>query len=149
MEIEKVELLGPLLIKPKIFKDNRGFFKESYNKKVYEKVGLSEFVQDNHSFSCKNTLRGMHFQKSPGQDKLVYAVYGKILDVIVDIRKDSKTFKKWCSFVLDDKLGHQLYVPRGFAHGFCILSKTAHVVYKVSNYYIKEEEKKFSNKIKK
>jgi dTDP-4-dehydrorhamnose 3,5-epimerase len=136
MELLDLDIIGLKLIKPKVFRDKRGFFTESYNKDIYYKSGIEvDFVQDNHSFSCKNTIRGMHFQKKPGQAKLVSVCFGEIFDVAVDIRKDSKTFGKWKGVILDDEKCHQLYIPAGFAHGFCVLSSHAHVTYKVSSYF--------------
>lgn len=120
------------------------FFKETYKKSLYEEVGiLCDFVQDNHSFSKQNTLRGMHFQQTPGQAKLVSVISGTIFDVIVDIRKDSPSFGKWEGIYLDGEKGEQLFIPIGFAHGFCVVSDSAHVVYKVSHPYDPAEEKTF------
>ena len=144
MEIVELSLKGLKLIKPRILKDKRGYFTESYNKSRYIEKGIdSIFVQDNHSFSYKNTIRGMHFQKKPGQAKLVSAFYGKIWDVAVDIRKNSPTFGKWEGVILDDENAYQLFIPVGFAHGFCILSNSAHVIYKMSNYYDEKKEMGF------
>ena len=124
MEIMDLPLEGLKLIKPKIFKDERGFFLEQYRRCIFREGGINcDFVQDNHSFSAKNTLRGMHFQTSPGQAKLISVVNGKILDVVVDIRPSSKTYKKWYSITIDDINYCQLFVPVGFAHGYCILSE--------------------------
>ena len=136
MEFIKGRLDGLILIKPKIFKDNRGFFTETYKKNIFEKNNITcEFVQDNHSFSKKNVIRGMHFQKGVGQDKLVRSVKGRIFDVAVDIRKKSKTFGQWEGVLLDDTNCYQLFIPKGFAHGFCVISEDAHVCYKVSDYF--------------
>lgn len=141
MEIATLSLKGPRLIKPKIFQDNRGFFLESFSPAIEKEIG--SFIQDNHSFSKKGTIRGMHFQSSPGQAKLVRVASGKILDVVVDIRKESPTFGKWEGVVLDGENHEQLFVPIGFAHGFCVLSDEAHVLYKVSSPYNPETEKGF------
>jgi len=144
MEIIDLPLAGLKLVKPKIFRDERGFFLESYKKGVPVDV---EFVQDNHSRSTRNTVRGLHFQrasqKGPGQAKLVRVVTGKIFDVAVDIRRDSPTFGKWHAEVLDEHSQHQLYIPVGFAHGFAVLSETADVLYKVSSLYDAETESGF------
>jgi dTDP-4-dehydrorhamnose 3,5-epimerase len=121
---------------PRIFQDGRGFFFESYRQPVYAEQGIEcSFPQDNFSFSDLNTVRGLHYQSEPGQAKLVSCIQGEIWDVVVDIRPESPTFKKWQAFRLDDRLRQQLYIPVGFAHGFCVLSETALVHYKVSHIY--------------
>ena len=125
------------LLKPRIFCDERGYFFENFR---VTNVNIS-FVQENISFSYKNTLRGLHFQRSPGQDKLVQCLFGKIFDVVVDIRPDSSTFGQWKAFELDGVFHSQLLIPVGFAHGFCVLSETALVQYKVSSFYDPKEEK--------
>jgi dTDP-4-dehydrorhamnose 3,5-epimerase len=141
MEILDLPLAGLKLVKPRVFNDDRGFFLESYRKDALAKGGIDvEFVQDNHSRSSEGTLRGLHFQRAsssgPGQAKLVRVVRGKIFDVAVDIRPDSSTFGKWHAEVLDAHAHHQLFVPTGFAHGFCVLSEEgADVLYKVSSFY--------------
>lgn len=136
MEIVDLRLKGLKLIKPKIFKDSRGFFLESYNQTLYQRNGITPiFVQDNHSFSQKDTIRGMHFQSKPGQAKLLRVSHGEIFDVAVDIRPDSPTFGQWEGVILNDQNHYQLFVPIGFAHGFCVLSPDAHVMYKVSSPY--------------
>jgi dTDP-4-dehydrorhamnose 3,5-epimerase len=125
---------GPVLIEPVVHGDARGFFTETYRRGVFADLGvLDEFVQDNHSRSRRGVLRGMHFQ--PGQAKLVRCARGAILDVVVDIRPGSRSFGHWEGFALDDESQQQLYVPDGFAHGFCVTSELADVVYKVSTYY--------------
>jgi dTDP-4-dehydrorhamnose 3,5-epimerase len=125
---------GPVLIEPVVHGDARGFFQETYRKAVFAELGVhDEFVQDNHSRSSLGVLRGMHFQ--PGQAKLVRCARGAIVDVVVDIRPGSPAFGSWEAFPLDDETHHQLYVPDGFAHGFCVTSEVADVVYKVSTYY--------------
>ena len=137
MEVVELSLKGLKLIKPKVFKDSRGFFLESYNEATYQEAGIdASFVQDNHSFSQKNTVRGMHFQTIPGQAKLLRVSQGEIFDVAVDIRPDSPTFGKWEGVILNSTNHHQLFVPIGFAHGFCVLSEEAHVMYKVSSLYL-------------
>ena len=135
LEMTELKIAGLKLIKPRIFRDERGYFLESFRQDFYQALGLPAFIQDNHAFSSKNTLRGMHFQKDIGQDKLVSVVKGEIFDVVVDIRKESNTFGKWAGFILDDIKCHQLFIPKGFAHGFCVISEDAHVCYKVSNYF--------------
>jgi dTDP-4-dehydrorhamnose 3,5-epimerase len=130
----ETRLEGPILIEPVVHGDARGFFCETYRRSALAELGvLDEFVQDNHSRSSRGVLRGMHFQ--PGQAKLVRCARGAILDVVVDIRPESPSFGRWESFPLDEDTHHQLYVPDGFAHGFCVTSELADVVYKVSTYY--------------
>lgn len=144
MHVIELPLPGVLLLSPKIFRDDRGFFRETFRKSVYETWGVgAEFVQDNHSYSTQGVLRGMHFQRTPGQAKLVTVVSGKIYDVVVDMRKHSPTFGKWEGVYLSDLLGEQLYIPEGYAHGFCVMSDEAHVIYKVSSFYDPLEEKSF------
>jgi dTDP-4-dehydrorhamnose 3,5-epimerase len=127
-------LEGPVLIQPAVHGDSRGFFQETYRRGAFGELGIhDEFVQDNHSRSRLGVLRGMHFQ--PGQAKLVRCSRGAILDVIVDIRPGSPSFGSWEGVQLDDEEHLQLYVPDGFAHGFCVVSEVADVVYKVSTYY--------------
>jgi dTDP-4-dehydrorhamnose 3,5-epimerase len=130
----ETRLEGPVLIEPVPHGDARGFFAETYRKGLFAELGVGdEFVQDNHSRSRRGVLRGMHFQ--PGQAKLVRCARGAIVDVIADIRPGSPSFGSWEAFPLDDEAHHQLYVPDGFAHGFCVTSEVADVVYKVSTYY--------------
>ena len=145
MKVTNLRLQGLKLIQPALFQDERGFFKESYHASRYSQLGIiSSFVQDNHSFSKKNVIRGMHFQSTPGQNKLVWVTQGKIFDVAVDLRKDSPTFGHWEGVYLDDQSQEQLFVPKGFAHGFCVLSdEGAHVNYKVSALYDSSTEKTF------
>lgn len=144
MKVIDLSLMGAKLIVPKVFHDERGFFRETYRKPLYEQVGIDvPFVQDNHSFSKGGTLRGMHFQTFPGQAKLVSVMVGKIYDVFVDIRPESPTFGKWEGIELDDVSGQQLFIPVGFAHGFYVMSESAHVTYKVSAIYNPETEKSF------
>jgi len=136
METIELPLSGAKLIKPRLFGDARGFFFESYSEARYRDAGISEtWVQDNHSSSVKDTLRGLHYQSTPGQAKLVRVTRGRIFDAIVDIRHGSPTFGKWYGEVLDAEQHCQLYVPIGFAHGFCVLSDIAEVQYKVSSPY--------------
>ena len=132
---------GALLIKPKVFGDHRGFFMESYRRNDYMDLGIEEeMVQDNHSRSSRGIVRGMHFQVGRGAAKLVRCGRGHIVDVIVDIRRGSPTFGKWEAFHLTDDDMHTLYVPVGFAHGFCVLSEVADVIYKQDKYYVPETE---------
>jgi len=134
MEVLPTRLEGPILLQPKIFRDPRGFFLETYRRSAFADVGIEdEFVQDNHSRSARGIVRGMHFQ--PGMAKLVRCLRGEIVDVLVDIRKGSPAFGQWEAFTLNDENLHQLYCPDGFAHGFCVTSEVADVVYKCSTYY--------------
>jgi len=129
---EKLEPAGLLLVKPSVFKDERGFFLETYKAGDFERAGIKEnFVQDNHSGSSKGVLRGLHYQKRPAvQGKLVRCTLGSILDVAVDIRKDSPGFGKWSAVELSAANAHMLYLPPGFAHGFLVLSDRAEIMYK-------------------
>ena len=135
------EFEGPLLIKPNIFEDKRGFFYESWNRSQFDKIVNEKiiFLQDNHSLSTKGVLRGLHYQLPPSpQAKLVRCTNGSIYDVIVDIRKESKTFGKWAGVNLNDNNKNILWIPNGFAHGFLTLSDYAELLYKVTNYWDKE-----------
>ncbi|MBN3581668.1 dTDP-4-dehydrorhamnose 3,5-epimerase [Algoriphagus aestuarii] len=140
-EIQKTPLSGVLEIFPKVFKDQRGYFFESFRGDWLEKEGVHEtWVQDNQSYSQKGTVRGLHFQREPhAQAKLVRVVQGKVLDVVVDLRKGSETFGKHFSTILDSERNNLLYVPAGFGHGFSVL-EDAIFVYKCTNYYNKESE---------
>lgn len=143
MKIIKTKLNGVLIIEPDVFGDNRGFFMESWNKKKMEEVGLYyDFVQDNHSKSTvKGTLRGIHFQKGDkAQAKLVRCVKGVVLDVAVDLRKNSPTFKQWVGVELSAENKKQLLIPRGFGHGFLTLTDDVEFLYKADNYYTPEAE---------
>lgn len=136
MEVVELELSGLKLLRPRVFQDSRGFFLESYNEPRYRQVGIDcGFVQDNHSRSVRGTLRGLHYQSTPGQAKLLRVVSGRIFDVAVDIRPDSPTFGRWEGVYLDAVAHEQLFVPVGFAHGFCVVSEFAEVLYKCSNVY--------------
>jgi dTDP-4-dehydrorhamnose 3,5-epimerase len=136
MERLPTRLDGPVLLAPTVHGDERGFFVETFRADAWSAAGVpTEFVQDNHSRSRRGTVRGIHFQTHPGQGKLVRAARGKVLDVVVDLRRGSPTFGEWEGVELDDERGHQLYVPVGFGHGFCVLSETADFVYKCTNYY--------------
>ena len=135
MKFIKTEIDGLIIIEPKVFGDDRGYFFESYNQKKFEEVvGKVLFIQDNESKSSKGVLRGLHFQKPPfDQAKLVRCVKGKVLDVAVDIRKGSKTYGQYIAIELSSENNKQLFVPRGFAHGFLVLSESAIFAYKVDN----------------
>jgi len=136
MIIENTFIKDLILITPNVFTDDRGYFMESYNLKKLEKVIKTEFVQDNESLSQKNVLRGLHFQKPPNaQAKLIRVVQGSILDVAVDLRKDSETYGKHFTHILSDKNKKQLYIPVGFAHGLLCLEKNTILNYKCSAYY--------------
>jgi len=141
MKATNTSLPGLLLIEPLIFSDDRGFFFENWNRAKYRDIGLpDEFSQDNISFSKQGVLRGLHFQCPSPQGKLVSVLEGEIFDVAVDIRKGSTTFGKWLGFKLSSSNHHQLWIPAGFAHGFCVLSTQALVSYKSSDYYSPKNE---------
>jgi dTDP-4-dehydrorhamnose 3,5-epimerase len=130
------KLDGVVLVEPTVHGDERGFFVETYSRDAWAELGVDvEFVQHNHSRSSKGTLRGIHFQTSPGQAKLVRCPRGEILDVAVDLRRGSPTYGEWEAHVLDDVKHRQLFVPVGFGHGFAVLSDVADVAYQVSSYY--------------
>ena len=136
MKLIPTEIPDVRLIEPQIFTDPRGFFFESYNQKTFAQAGITAaFVQDNHSRSQKNTLRGLHAQWRRPQGKLIRVVQGEVYDVAVDLRRQSPTFKKWVGFILSAENFRQCYIPPGFAHGFCVLSETAEFEYKVTDYY--------------
>lgn len=136
MRVIDTELGGLKLLEPEVHGDDRGFFIESYRRDRHAALGIDvDFVQDNHSRSRRGTLRGLHFQTSPGQAKLIRCARGTIRDVVVDLRRSSATFGRHEAFVLDDVHHRQLYVPIGFAHGFVVLSDAADVCYKVSSVY--------------
>ncbi len=144
MKVTALSIPDVLLIEPKVFSDERGFFFESFNQGVFEKkTGLSPiFVQENYSKSTKGVLRGLHYQLPPkAQDKLVYVVHGEVFDVVVDIRKNSPTYKQWVGEILTGKNKKQLWIPAGFAHGFFVLSETADFLYKTTNYYDQDYER--------
>ena len=141
-EFRRLEIPDVVLIKPKVFGDDRGFFMETYKKSDFERAGIKgEFVQDNHSKSRYGVLRGLHYQKEPyTQAKIVRCIKGVIYDVAVDLRKNSPTFGKYIGVILSEYNKYMLYVPRGFAHGFLVLSGEAEVVYKVDNEYAPDYE---------
>ncbi|MCL2927478.1 MAG: dTDP-4-dehydrorhamnose 3,5-epimerase [Trichodesmium sp. St16_bin4-tuft] len=143
MNVIETEIPEVLLIEPKIFGDERGFFMESFNQRNFsEKTGVNlEFVQDNHSRSSQGVLRGLHYQIQQAQGKLLRVVLGEIFDVAVDIRKNSPNFGKWVGYLLSAENKRQLWVPPGFAHGFLVVSETADVLYKTTDYYAPEYER--------
>lgn len=141
MKIIKTKLKDCVIIEPKVFGDERGFFMETYQEKRYINAGIKErFVQDNRSSSTQNVLRGLHFQKTKPQGKLVTVTHGEVFDVAVDLRADSATFGKYEAIILSGENKLQFYVPPGFAHGFCVLSKSAEFQYKCTDYYDPSDE---------
>src|SRR4051794_19711419 len=142
MERLETRLEGPVLVRPVVHGDHRGFFHECYRREVYADLGIAEeFVQDNHSRSGHGIVRGMHFQIGDGASKLVRCGRGAIVDVVVDLRRGSPTYGGWEAFELSDENGRTVYCPVGFAHGFCVVSDVADVFYKQSNYYSDEYER--------
>jgi len=142
MKVIETSLPGVLILEPRVFGDARGFFLESYNEKVMAELGIrGPFVQDNHSYSGRNVLRGLHYQISHAQGKLVRVAAGEILDVAVDLRRSSPTLGKWQSTVLSGENFRMLWIPPGFAHGFRVLSEGAHVLYKATDFYHPECER--------
>ncbi|MBL8240372.1 MAG: dTDP-4-dehydrorhamnose 3,5-epimerase [Bryobacterales bacterium] len=141
-EFKDLALGGVTLVVPRVFKDDRGYFLESYKYSEFAAAGITErFVQENHSFSTAHVVRGLHFQLAPkAQGKLVRVVQGSVWDVAVDLRPDSPTFGKWVAAELSDQNHHQLYLPPWCAHGFCVLSEVAQVVYKVTDEYSPQHE---------
>lgn len=142
MKIEETFIKDLVIVKPTIFEDERGYFFESYNKSKFKDLGIDiDFVQDNQSFSKKGTLRGLHYQNPPfSQTKLINVLQGQIIDVAVDLRKDSQTFGKSFSILLSVENKKQLLIPKGFAHGFSVISETALVMYKCDQFYNKAYE---------
>jgi dTDP-4-dehydrorhamnose 3,5-epimerase len=143
MKVTRTALPEVLLLEPKVFGDARGFFLESFNRRVFrEATGVeTEFVQDNHSRSAKGVLRGLHYQIRQPQGKLVRVVRGAVFDVAVDVRRSSPNFGRWVGEVLSEENQRQLWVPPGFAHGFLVLSESADFLYKASDYYAPEHER--------
>ena len=142
MEVTELPLSGLKLIRPRVFRDPRGFFVETYSEPRYHEAGIdARFVQDNNSLSAGGTLRGLHYQTAPGQAKLIRVVHGRIFDVALDIRPDSPTFGKWFGEFFDAEEHLQMFVPIGFAHGFCVVSDAAEVAYKVSSVYDAKTER--------
>jgi dTDP-4-dehydrorhamnose 3,5-epimerase len=134
-------LPGVFILEPRVFRDERGFFFESYNQRIMVEVGIESFVQDNHSCSCRNVLRGLHYQVKHPQGKLVRVAEGEILDVAVDMRRSSATFGRWEAVRLSGENHRMLWIPAGFAHGFRVLSEKAHVLYKATDFYAPEHER--------
>lgn len=143
MNVLPAKIPDVLIIEPRIFQDDRGFFLESYNGKAFaDKAGITEpFVQDNHSCSSQNVLRGLHYQIEHAQGKLIRAIAGAIFDVAVDIRKHSPTFGQWVGYTLSAENKRMLWVPPGFAHGFMVISEVAEVLYKTTDYYAPQHER--------
>ncbi|RYF31710.1 MAG: dTDP-4-dehydrorhamnose 3,5-epimerase [Comamonadaceae bacterium] len=143
MQVTRLSIPDVVLIEPKVFGDERGFFYESFNQRSFnEAIGThSQFVQDNHSRSAKGVLRGLHYQIQQPQGKLVRVVRGAVLDVAVDLRKSSPTFGQWVGEELSQNNQRQLWVPPGFGHGFVVLSETAEFLYKTTDYYAPEHER--------
>jgi dTDP-4-dehydrorhamnose 3,5-epimerase len=141
MNVIATDLPGVLILEPRVFRDKRGFFMETFSRNRYVESGIKvDFVQDNLSFSVKGTLRGLHYQITRPQAKLVQCVSGKIFDVAVDVRKGSHTFGKWTGVELSEENNRQFFIPQGYAHGFCVLSETALFMYKCSDFYCPEDE---------
>lgn len=143
MQIHKTPLNDCIILEPKVFSDNRGFFFESFNQKKFNELTNTNlnFVQDNHSKSSMGVLRGLHYQIKNAQGKLVRVTKGSVFDVAVDLRKSSSSFGKWYGLVLSEENKLQFWVPPGFAHGFIVLSETAEFLYKTTNYYSPESER--------
>jgi dTDP-4-dehydrorhamnose 3,5-epimerase len=142
MNVLKTPLSGALVIEPKVFADDRGFFLESYNEKTFTDAGIpNKFVQDNHSFSKRGVLRGLHYQVEKPQGKLVRVISGEVLDVFVDLRRSSVSFKRWRGVKLSGENRRMVWIPPGFAHGFYVLSDGAHVLYKATQFYFPELER--------
>ena len=141
MKVEHTKLQGIKIIKPVRYNDERGYFQENFNSNKYKEHNLPiDFVQDNYSFSARGVLRGLHFQKTKPQGKLVSCIDGNVLDVIVDIRKNSQTFGEHIAIELSETNHLQVWIPEGFAHGFCVLSDTARFLYKCTSYYDPSDE---------
>lgn len=141
MTIHPTSLNDFLILEPRVFGDDRGFFLEMWNERTFRDIGIAEqFVQDNHSLSARGVLRGLHYQMRRPQGKLVWVVEGEVLDVVVDLRKSSPTFGRWSSVVLSGSNKLRAWVPRGFAHGFHVLSERAHFFYKCTDYYDPTDE---------
>jgi dTDP-4-dehydrorhamnose 3,5-epimerase len=143
VKVTPTDLPGVLVLEPRVFRDDRGFFLESYNRRTFrESTGLEvEFVQDNQSFSVRNVLRGLHYQIRQAQGKLVQVLAGEIFDVAVDIRRSSPHFGKWTAVTLNSSSQRALWIPAGFAHGFIVLSEHALVLYKATDYYAPQHER--------
>ncbi len=141
MKIVKTNLPGVVVFEPNVFGDKRGFFLETYREDLFREAGITEtFIQDNHSRSSRGVLRGLHYQLTQPQGKLVRVARGEVFDVAVDVRKGSPTFGQWCGVILDEESMRMMYVPPGFAHGFVVLSEIADFIYKCTDYYHPESE---------
>lgn len=142
MKVIERPLPGVLVIEPKVFGDSRGFFFESYNERAMAELGITDgFVQDNISFSSRNVVRGLHYQIRQPQGKLIRAITGEIYDVMVDLRRSSSTFGRWAGAHLSGENKRMIWIPVGFAHGFRVVSETAHVMYKTTDFYAPEHER--------
>jgi len=142
MKVLETPLSGALVLEPKVFEDARGFFLESYNEKVFSGLGICDiFIQDNHSYSARGVLRGLHYQVQKPQGKLVRVVSGEVLDVLLDLRRSSPTFGRWHGLRLSGENKRLAWIPVGFAHGFYVLSESAHVLYKSTEFYFPELER--------
>jgi dTDP-4-dehydrorhamnose 3,5-epimerase len=142
LKVSQTPLAGVLLLEPRVFRDERGFFLESYNEAIMAELGVGpRFLQDNHSYSSRNVVRGLHYQKCHAQGKLVRVAAGEILDVAVDVRRNSPTFGRWHGEILSGENLRMLWIPVGFAHGFSVLSESAHVLYKATDVYHPECER--------
>ena len=143
MKVTRTDIPEVLLLEPRVHQDNRGFFLESYNRRTFkDATGLEiDFVQDNHAFSVRNVLRGLHYQIRQAQGKLVYAMAGEIFDVAVDLRRGSPTFGKWVGVTLTGASHRMIWMPQGFAHGYVVLSEHAIVFYKTTDYYAPQHER--------
>ncbi|WP_305046408.1 dTDP-4-dehydrorhamnose 3,5-epimerase [Geoalkalibacter sp.] len=143
MKVVETDIPEVLILEPKVFGDDRGFFYESYNERVFrEATGLDvHFVQDNHSRSAKGVLRGLHYQIAQSQGKLVRCILGEIFDVAVDLRRNSANFGRWVGVCLSSENKHQIWIPPGFAHGFLVVSEVAEVLYKTTDYYAPQHER--------
>lgn len=141
MQLIPTKIPDVLILEPKVFGDQRGFFLETYRREVFDEAGIPDFVQDNHSKSSRGVLRGLHYQIEQPQGKLVRVVQGEVFDVAVDLRRSSPTFGQWVGEILNTDNKRALYVPPGFAHGFYVLSETAEVTYKCTTYYAPQFER--------
>jgi len=142
MKFTPTKIPDVILIEPKVFRDARGFFYESWNERTFNSLGLDvQFVQDNHSKSRKNVLRGLHYQIQHPQGKLVRVISGAVYDVAVDLRSSSPTFGQWVGFVLSAENAQMAWIPPGFAHGFCVTSESAEFLYKTTDYWHPEHER--------
>jgi dTDP-4-dehydrorhamnose 3,5-epimerase len=142
MEFIETPIPGVLMLQPEVFGDSRGFFLESYNERIMAEGGIRDhFVQDNHSFSVRNVLRGLHYQIRCPQGKLVRVIAGEVFDVVVDLRRSSPAFGKWHGEALSGENQRMLWIPPGLAHGFLVCSESAHVLYKATDYYAPEHER--------